>query len=155
MSLTTLEPVPRLLSRVRAELAAAFDCARPIRISRAPGRLDVMGGIAEYTGSIVCQATLDRAVAVALQPRADRLLQIFSFNLLDENLPFTFNISIDHLAEAFNLSRQRGAARLVAGSSSARSLLGGLIRRASAEPGDLSPGLRRTDHMSGSRCPRT
>jgi len=100
VSLTTLEPVPRLLSRVRAELAAAFDCARPIRISRAPGRLDVMGGIAEYTGSIVCQATLDRAVAVALQPRADRLLQIFSFNLLDENLPFTFNISIDHLAEA-------------------------------------------------------
>jgi L-arabinokinase len=59
-----------------------------------------MGGIAEYTGSLVCQLTLDCAVAVALQSRTDRQLQIFSFNRFDDHLPFTFNMSIDDLARA-------------------------------------------------------
>ena len=59
-----------------------------------------MGGIADYTGSLVLQLTLDRAVAIALQQRDDRELQIFSFNLYDEHLPFTFRISLDALARA-------------------------------------------------------
>jgi L-arabinokinase len=85
---------------VRKELAADFDPARPMRISRAPGRLDVMGGIADYTGSLVCEMTLDRAAAVALQERADRQVQVFSFNLFDEHQPFTFRIPLDALAES-------------------------------------------------------
>lgn len=93
-----LDPVPALLERTRAELAASFDFARPMRVSRAPGRLDVMGGIADYTGSLVAEATLDRAAALVLQERADRELQIFSFNLFDEHRPFTFRISLDALA---------------------------------------------------------
>ncbi|HEX2973211.1 MAG TPA: hypothetical protein VHP11_12825, partial [Tepidisphaeraceae bacterium] len=97
--LLSLEPVPALLQRVHQELSAEFDPARPLRVSRAPGRLDVMGGIADYTGSVVCEATLDRAVAMVLQERADRQLQVFSFNLLDENQPFTLRISLDALAE--------------------------------------------------------
>lgn len=99
-SLRDLEPVPTLLRRIRAELAASFDPALPIRISRAPGRLDVMGGIADYTGALVCQATLDRAAAVALQPRDDREVQVFSFNLYDQHQPFTLRISLDALAAA-------------------------------------------------------
>jgi L-arabinokinase len=98
--LLSLDPVPALLSRVRAELAASFDFARPMRVSRAPGRLDVMGGIADYTGSLVCEMPLDRAAAVVLQHRADRDLQVFSFNLLDEHQPFTFRISFDALASS-------------------------------------------------------
>ena len=97
---TDLEPVPTLLRRVRAELAADFVPGKPIRVSRAPGRLDVMGGIADYTGSLVCEATLDRAAAVALQARDDRQVQVFSFNLYDEHLPFTFRMSLDALASA-------------------------------------------------------
>jgi galactokinase len=100
VDVSTLQPVPRLLARVRDELAAAFDFARPMRLSRAPAHLDVMGGSAEYSGSLVCQTTLDCAASVLLQPRTDRQLQIFSFNLFDQPLPFTFNISIDHLAQA-------------------------------------------------------
>jgi L-arabinokinase len=94
-----MAPVPALLQRVRAELAADFDPAAPIRVSRAPGRLDVMGGIADYTGSMVCEATLDRAAAVALQSRPDRNLQIFSFNLMDEHRPFTLRVPLEALAE--------------------------------------------------------
>jgi L-arabinokinase len=99
-AIMTLDPVPMLLARTRAELAAAFDPARPMRISRAPGRLDVMGGIADYTGSLVLGMPLDRAAAVVLQERADRALQIFSFNLLDEHKPFTFHIPLDALANS-------------------------------------------------------
>jgi L-arabinokinase len=94
-----LEPVPRLLARVRAELSAEFDARKPIRVSRAPGRLDVMGGIADYSGSLLIQATSDCAAAVALQPRGDRLVQVFSFNLFDEHQPFTFGIPLDSLAK--------------------------------------------------------
>jgi galactokinase len=95
--LLNLEPVPTLIARLRKELGADFDFFRPIRISRAPGRLDVMGGIADYTGSLVCELPLDRAAAVALQERSDRQLQVFSFNLLDEHQPFTLRIPLDAL----------------------------------------------------------
>jgi L-arabinokinase len=97
--LLNTEPVPILLSRVRQELRADFDSARPIRLSRAPGRLDVMGGIADYTGSLVCEMPLDRAAAVALQERQDRQIQVFSFNLYDEHKPFTFRIPLDALIQ--------------------------------------------------------
>ncbi|HWE93127.1 MAG TPA: hypothetical protein VG269_04070 [Tepidisphaeraceae bacterium] len=97
-ALVAMHPVPVLLARTRAELGADFDFSRPLRVSRAPGRLDVMGGIADYTGSMVCELTLDRAAAVVLQERADRQLQVFSFNLFDEHKPFTLRIPLDALA---------------------------------------------------------
>ncbi|MGH7177954.1 MAG: galactokinase [Tepidisphaeraceae bacterium] len=97
--LLSLDPVPALLSRVAGELSEQFDPSRPMRISRAPGRLDVMGGIADYTGSLVCEMPLDRAAAVVTQARDDREVQVFSFNLLDEHQPFTFRIPLDALLE--------------------------------------------------------
>ncbi len=99
IDLMKLDPVPELLRRVATELPADFSPHKPMRLSRAPGRLDVMGGIADYTGSLVCEATLDRAAAVATQRRDDRLVRVMSFNLLDEHVPFTWTISLDALAE--------------------------------------------------------
>src|SRR5688500_8716993 len=100
MELRDLEPVGELLRRISGELAALFDPARPLRISRAPGRLDVMGGIADYTGSLVCEMPLGVGTAVALQERADRQVSIFSFNMLDEHAPFQLGMSLDDLAAA-------------------------------------------------------
>jgi len=97
-ALRDIDPVPTLLARTAAELSADFLASRPIRVSRAPGRLDVMGGIADYTGSLVCEWPLDRAAAVALQERDDRQFQLFSFNLYDEQRPFAFRIPLDALA---------------------------------------------------------
>jgi galactokinase len=92
-------PIARkLLDRARAELGDDFRGTRPIRLSRAPGRLDVMGGIADYTGSLVAEMPLDRSAAVALAERRDRLVQVFSFNLHDEHQPFTLRIPLDALA---------------------------------------------------------
>jgi L-arabinokinase len=94
----SLEPVPTLLARVRTELSADFG-GRPVRVSRAPGRLDVMGGIADYTGSMVCEMTLGHAAAVALAPREDGNVQVFSFNLLDEHKPFTLRMPLAAVAD--------------------------------------------------------
>lgn len=96
--LLQLDPVPTLLARLRAELGADFTPAKGIRVARAPGRLDVMGGIADYTGSLVCEMPLDRAAAVAVQPRDDRQVQVFSFNLFDDHVPFTLQVPLDSLA---------------------------------------------------------
>src|SRR5688572_30968167 len=96
-SLLELDPVPTLLSRARSELAADFG-GEAVRVSRAPGRLDVMGGIADYTGSLVCEMPLDRAAAVLLRPRDDRVVQVFSFNLFDEHKPFTLRIPLEALS---------------------------------------------------------
>src|ERR1700751_1873538 len=58
-------------SRVRA----FFSARSPIYIARAPGRLDVMGGIADYSGARVLELPLECATAALLQwrgtPRCD------------------------------------------------------------------------------------
>jgi L-arabinokinase len=84
---------------LRAEPQAEFIAGAPLRLSRAPGRLDVMGGIADYTGSLVCEATLDEAAAVALQARRDRQVRVFSFNLFDEKQPSIAIVSLDTIAQ--------------------------------------------------------
>ena len=57
----------------------------PVFVSRAPGRLDVMGGIADYSGSLVLQLPLAEACFVAMQvgvtpaegaPRSLRILSL-------------------------------------------------------------------------------
>lgn len=44
-----------------------FEHARPIVVARAPGRLDVMGGIADYSGSLVLQMPIQAAALAAVQ----------------------------------------------------------------------------------------
>ena len=44
----------------------------------APGRLDVMGGIADYSGSLVLQLPLDVRTTAELIPRTDRVLEFIS-----------------------------------------------------------------------------
>ncbi len=55
-----------------------FDKSADIFVSRAPGRLDVMGGIADYSGSLVLEMPIAEAVLVALQKSGDANLKIVS-----------------------------------------------------------------------------
>lgn len=48
----------------------------PRYVASAPGRLDVMGGIAEYSGALVLNMTLAHHACVAVQPRADGMISI-------------------------------------------------------------------------------
>jgi len=56
----------------------AEQSASPVTITRAPGRLDVMGGVADYSGSLVAEMTIAEAALVALSPRTDRTLRVWS-----------------------------------------------------------------------------
>ena len=70
---TATDPVGSAL--VLPELRAAaglFLRDQPLIISRAPGRLDVMGGIADYSGSTVLQMPIAEAAHVALQLQTAR-----------------------------------------------------------------------------------
>jgi galactokinase len=50
----------------------------PILVSRAPGRLDVMGGVADYSGALVLESTLAVSTFAAAQLRSDGLISIRS-----------------------------------------------------------------------------
>jgi galactokinase len=49
-----------------------------VYVARAPGRLDVMGGIADYSGALVLQWPIREATRVALVPWSERRLSITS-----------------------------------------------------------------------------
>jgi galactokinase len=55
-----------------------FDTTRSILIARAPGRLDLMGGIADYSGSLVLQWPLSEATMAAAQRCDDGQLRVVS-----------------------------------------------------------------------------
>ena len=52
-----------------------FSARHPLWAARAPARLDCMGGIADYSGSLVFEATLGRAAVVGVQRGEDDLLR--------------------------------------------------------------------------------
>ena len=66
-----------------------------ILVSRAPGRLDVMGGIADYSGSLALPLPLAEATHAALQLRHDRTLNLVS---LTGSERLTLSLSLDELA---------------------------------------------------------
>lgn len=53
--------------REHSAAAALFNWEEDIFVARAPGRLDVMGGIADYSGSLVLQMPIREACHVAVQ----------------------------------------------------------------------------------------
>ena len=57
-----------------------FDPSRSITVSRAPGRLDVMGGIADYSGSLVLELPIREGAFAAAQSADDGLVRIASLN---------------------------------------------------------------------------
>ena len=78
-----------------------FFSAAEIIVSRAPGRIDLMGGIADYSGSLVLQLPIASATHVGLQLQEDSTLRIVSLPIdrCDSGAPArSFEIS---LAEFF------------------------------------------------------
>lgn len=75
-TIETLADGQRFLARLRNEYRGFFAADVPLVIARAPGRLDVMGGIADYSGAMVCEMPIAEAAFVALQPREDDLIRV-------------------------------------------------------------------------------
>lgn len=73
-----------------------FAPRRPLVVARAPGRLDVMGGIADYSGSLVLQLPLAEAALVAVQPADSAGWQVASLPQTPHDAPrlVTFDSSV-------------------------------------------------------------
>jgi L-arabinokinase len=58
--------------------AKFFDDGARVTVARAPGRLDVMGGIADYSGSLVLQRTIAEATFAAAQRTSKAVIEVSS-----------------------------------------------------------------------------
>jgi L-arabinokinase len=67
----------RFFATINAQ-AELFDPAAPLVVARAPGRLDLMGGIADYSGALVLELPLGLAAFVAAQPAREPVVAIRS-----------------------------------------------------------------------------
>jgi len=75
---------------------AGFFNSGEVWVARVPARLDVMGGIADYSGANVCEAVLGRGMLMALQARTDRTLRIRSAQVGPRSLPVETRIPLDY-----------------------------------------------------------
>ena len=91
-----LETLSALKDHALPELRTFFDREAELTITRAPGRLDVMGGIADYSGSLVLELPTAEAALVALQKDEARRIRIIS--LVDnETRALTFEMPLADL----------------------------------------------------------
>src|SRR3954467_9585076 len=74
---------------------ASFFHSGEIWVARVPARLDVMGGIADYSGANVCEAVLGRGVLMGLQARTDRTLRIRTMHAGMKALPIETRLPLD------------------------------------------------------------
>lgn len=98
-----------------------FNTKSDVIVSRAPGRLDVMGGIADYSGSHVLEFPIAEATVAAVQLNDERRLNIVT-SLDDERSSFTMPLSVfdgpveyEAAREFFQQDEEHGWAAYVAG----------------------------------------
>jgi L-arabinokinase len=70
-----------------------FDTHADLIVARAPGRLDVMGGIADYSGSHVLEYPIAEATFVAVQLNTSRTLNIVTLIENEPGRSFTMELS--------------------------------------------------------------
>ncbi len=72
------------------EAAWPADQPRPRVVTRAPGRLDCIGGMADFSGTLALQMPIDRCVHVAAGRREDQKVRITSLDWANPEGPDTF-----------------------------------------------------------------
>ncbi|MCA9263185.1 MAG: hypothetical protein KDA60_05030 [Planctomycetales bacterium] len=89
------------------ELHGFFASGRPISVARAPGRLDVMGGVADYSGSLVLEMPTREAAFVAAQQTNGDDWQIVSLPSDDQTPLRCVTLSRSDLAACHNYAAAR------------------------------------------------
>ncbi|MFI5154838.1 MAG: galactokinase family protein [Chitinophagales bacterium] len=111
----------------------------PVYISRAPGRLDLMGGNDDYTGGLVFESTIREATNAATQLREDSLIELKSKTAADEGWQGDFTIDISSLSD-------ENAVRMVANRSSSvrwtAYVLGNIFYLRKKYPGLVNSGIK-------------
>jgi L-arabinokinase len=95
-----LELLGRLPARLSLWEEDFFSRDRELVVTRAPGRLDLMGGIADYSGSLVLELPIAGATHVALQRSSDCLLKIVSLPTDSSTGPRSFEMSLTDFTRA-------------------------------------------------------
>jgi galactokinase len=76
-----------------------FSLKAPIYISRAPGRLDVMGGNVDYTGGLVFEGTIREATWAAAQLRFDRTIVLVNPQMIEAQWQPRVEYALDSLTD--------------------------------------------------------
>jgi L-arabinokinase len=84
-----------------------FDSNRELTIARAPGRLDLMGGIADYSGALVLQYPIREATFTAIQKDSAPVIRVVSLSSESGNFR-SFEISLEKLTRG-NLGDYKAA----------------------------------------------
>ncbi len=107
------EPIPYELREFEKLLAkadndasglASFFTTGEIWATRVPARLDVIGGIADYSGSNVCESVLGRGVLMGLQARTDSTLRIRTMHTGLKALPVETRLPLDYFRTGSELA---------------------------------------------------
>jgi galactokinase len=77
-----------------------FSSGHDLIVTRAPGRLDLMGGIADYSGSLVLQMPIAATTHVTLQRRSDRQIRLASLSVSFGKPSRNFSMSLDDFLTA-------------------------------------------------------
>lgn len=77
-----------------------FDVDTPLYVARAPGRLDLMGGIADYSGSLVLEFPLAVATLVAVQQVPTSTVSILSVNAAEIGVTPLVTLPLETLCPA-------------------------------------------------------
>lgn len=80
-------------------LDGLFTDRAPIYISRAPGRLDVMGGNVDYTGGLVFEAPIREATWAAAQLRQDQHIVLVNPQMADSSWKSKVEFALDSLTD--------------------------------------------------------
>jgi len=88
---------PKTLAGFKSS-GSLFASDRPIYYTRAPGRLDLMGGNDDYTGGLVFEATIREATWAAVQLRGDRRIVFLNPQMKERGWHDRVEFSLDELA---------------------------------------------------------
>jgi galactokinase len=116
----------RLSAIVQEQRGEFFARGGKVTVARAPARMDVMGGIADYSGSMVLEGTLAPAAYAAVQRRSDRKLRAMTVNVKDVQRVVEF--SLDDFLSGGRLKSYAQLGKLFASEAKwAGYVLGGLL----------------------------
>ncbi len=76
-----------------------FSAGEPIYVSRAPGRLDLMGGNVDYTGGLVFQSTIREATWAAAQQRNDTAIVFWNPQMKEEGWAERITFDLEELVD--------------------------------------------------------
>lgn len=125
--------------------ADMFQRGAPLALGRAPGRLDLMGGIADYSGALVLELPLACATVVAAQPTAEPVVTVRSLEASIAPGDAEVAVPLAALAPGGTMREERAAHALLTadpGRAWAAYAIGPLVTLARSRGLELRHGLR-------------